>query len=251
MTKRKPHNRSKGKNPQKSQAQLIYGLHAVRAVLDNPQRKVRQLWASANAETEIRSHIKEQHPKIQMLNIRELSKIIPENSVHQGIIAEVEPLPNPDFQDILAEGKLLLALDQINDPGNMGAILRSAAAFGVGGVAVPRHNSPQNAMSLAKAASGALEIVPLVDIGNLSRSLQIAQKAGYIVVGLDEDASITLDEVPKNAPIMCVMGAEGKGLRRLTTQNCDYTAKLPLNAEFSTLNVSAATAIALYILTRP
>jgi 23S rRNA (guanosine2251-2'-O)-methyltransferase len=155
--------------------------------------------------------------------------------------------------DLAASGKSLLVLDQVSDPRNVGAILRAAAVFGAGGIILPRRNSPPPAGTLAKTASGALEVVPLVTVTNLARALETLHKAGYMSIGLDERGDTLIGDVPKDRPLAVVMGAEGPGLRRLTRETCDMLARLPVadDAGFATLNVATATAVTLYALTAP
>ncbi|MDB2431692.1 hypothetical protein N9W88_01445 [Alphaproteobacteria bacterium] len=162
----------------------------------------------------------------------------------QAVFKSVFPIS--DFS-----GKSLLVLDQVSDPRNVGAILRAAAVFGAGGIILPRRNSPPPAGTLAKTASGALEVVPLVTVTNLARALETLHKAGYMSVGLDERGDTLIGDVPKDRPLAVVMGAEGPGLRRLTRETCDMLARLPVadDAGFATLNVATATAVTLYALT--
>jgi len=182
---------------------------------------------------------------------QELAALLPSDAVHQGMVLDCAPLPEPDLADLAASGKSLLVLDQVSDPRNVGAILRAAAVFGAGGIILPRRNSPPPAGTLAKTASGALEVVPLVTVTNLARALETLHKAGYMSVGLDERGDTLIGDVPKDRPLAVVMGAEGPGLRRLTRETCDMLARLPVadDAGFATLNVATATAVTLYALT--
>ena len=178
--------------------------------------------------------------------------MLPSDAVHQGMALEADMLPEPDIEDLAASGKTLIVLDQVSDPRNVGAILRAAAVFGAGGIILPRRNSPPPTGSLAKTASGALEVVPMATVANLARALESLHKAGYMSVGLDERGETLIDAVPKDRPLAVVMGAEGPGLRRLTRETCDMLARLPVadDAGFATLNVATATAITLYAITR-
>jgi 23S rRNA (guanosine2251-2'-O)-methyltransferase len=184
---------------------------------------------------------------------QELAALLPSDAVHQGMVLDCAPLPEPDLADLAASGKSLLVLDQVSDPRNVGAILRAAAVFGAGGIILPRRNSPPPAGTLAKTASGALEVVPLVTVTNLARALETLHKAGYMSIGLDERGDTLIGDVPKDRPLAVVMGAEGPGLRRLTRETCDMLARLPVadDAGFATLNVATATAVTLYALTAP
>jgi 23S rRNA (guanosine2251-2'-O)-methyltransferase len=229
----------------------IYGHHAVRAALENPQRKINKLFLTANgaqglAETLARLNVRPEIKKPQ-----ELAALLPPDAVHQGMVLDCAPLREPDLADVAASGKPLIVLDQVSDPRNVGAILRAAAVFGAGGIILPRRNSPPPAGTLAKTASGALEVVPLVSVTNLARALETLHKAGYMSVGLDERGAMLIGDVPRDRPLAIVMGAEGPGLRRLTRETCDMLARLPVadDAGFATLNVATATAVTLYSVT--
>ena len=170
------------------------------------------------------------------------------DAVHQGLLIEADPLPALDLEDIAAEGTVLV-LDQITDPHNVGAILRSAAAFGVSAAVTTARHSPEATGVLAKSASGALERVPIVEVVNLARALDAMKTRGFMVVGLDSTGDTDLATVTLCAPLALVLGAEGKGLRRLTGSLCDQVARLDLPGEIKSLNVSNAAALALYIAT--
>ena len=184
-----------------------------------------------------------------------LDRLLPADSVHQGLAARVEPLPEPDLDDRLDElagqpRATLLLLDRVTDPHNVGAILRSAAAFGAAAVILTeRHAAPESG-SLAKAASGALEHLPLIRVGNLARALEAIKAAGFWVVGLAAEAERTLAEVIEPGRIALVLGAEGEGMRRLTRERCDLLARLPTGGPLGQLNVSNAAAVALYEIAR-
>jgi 23S rRNA (guanosine2251-2'-O)-methyltransferase len=168
------------------------------------------------------------------------------DAVHQGLLAEAEPLPSPALDELAAEG-IILVLDQITDPHNVGAILRSAAAFGVGAIVTTQRHSPEATGVLAKAASGALEYVPMVVVPNLARAIESLKERNVFVVGLDSEGDGDLATVPLRAPLAVILGAEGKGLRQLTRANCDVVARLALPGRIKSLNVSNATALALYV----
>ncbi len=257
MSKRKPnHARNKRKkSPDINAVTLLYGTHAVRGALENPKRRLNQLFATQNAAHELADLCRARNLSPQVKTSSELAAMLPPDAVHQGVVLDTEPLPATSLEDIAASGKLLILLDQVSDPRNVGAILRAAAVFGAGGVIVTRRNSPPPSGSLAKTAVGALEVVPLIDVTNLTRALETLHKAGYMSVGLDECGEKLIDEVSKDRPLAVVMGAEGDGLRRLTRETCDMLARLPVaeNATgeaFATLNVATATAVALYALTK-
>ena len=168
--------------------------------------------------------------------------------MHQGLYAEADALPSPPLEELPATG-IVLVLDQITDPHNVGAILRTAAAFAVAAVVTTARHSPEATGVLAKSASGALELVPIVSVQNLARALATLKERGFLLVGLDSDAEHDLAQTPLRTPLALVLGAEGKGLRQLTKETCDHLARLSLPGEIKSLNVSNATALALYIAT--
>jgi 23S rRNA (guanosine2251-2'-O)-methyltransferase len=171
------------------------------------------------------------------------------DAVHQGLIAEADPLPSPDIEDLPATG-IVLVLDQITDPHNVGAILRTAAAFAVAAIVTTARHSPDATGVLAKSASGALEWVPIVTVQNLSRALTEMKEHGFLVVGLDSEAPDDLSAIELVSPLALVLGAEGKGLRQGTRATCDRLARLDLPGVIKSLNVSNAAALSLYIASR-
>ena len=193
---------------------------------------------------------------VRVLNHNDFAGILPVNAVHQGIALEVEPLAERDLDDVLpstveaAVRSIILVLDRISDPQNIGAVLRSAAAFGALAVVVPAHSTPSITGALAKAASGAVEIVPLVRAVNLARALDRLKASGFWICGLDETASLPLARVELGERIALVLGSEGGGIRRLVRERCDLFARLPTRPAQPTLNVSNAAAVALYELVR-
>ena len=251
MVKRKHKNPHKDRKTLADSSQLyIYGSHAVRAAVDNPQRHIKNLYLTENAAHELAETLAKRNIQAQISKPQKLASLLPPDAVHQGMVLETAPLPEPDLADLAASGKLLLLLDQVSDPRNVGAILRAAAVFGAGGIILPRRNSPPPSGALAKTASGALEVVQMVPVTNLARALETLHKAGYMSVGLDERGDTLIGNVPKDRPLAMVMGAEGPGLRRLTRETCDMLARLPVadDAGFATLNVATATAVTLYAL---
>jgi 23S rRNA (guanosine2251-2'-O)-methyltransferase len=176
----------------------------------------------------------------------EIAALVGPEAVHQGIVAEADPLEAPALED-LAPKHLVLVLDQITDPHNVGAIMRSAAAFAVEAVITTARHSPEATGVLAKAASAALEHVPLITVTNLARAIEALKDKNVFVVGLDSAGESDLATVPCRAPLALVVGAEGKGLRQLTRTHCDAVAKIALPGRIKSLNVSNATALALFV----
>ena len=184
--------------------------------------------------------------------LAKFAALLPSGAVHQGLAIEVEPLPEPDLGDLLREletaaGRCVVGvLDQVGDPHNIGAVLRSAGAFGARAVLVGAHGAPRVTGALAKAASGAVERVPLIRVVNLARALGRLKKAGFWVCGLDAAAETPLAALDLGRRAVLVLGSEGSGIRRLVREQCDYLARLPTTAAQPTLNVSNAAAVALY-----
>ncbi|MBV9556796.1 MAG: RNA methyltransferase, partial [Pseudolabrys sp.] len=172
-------------------------------------------------------------------------RLLPD-AVHQGFYLEAEPLPSPAIDDVPAKG-IVLVLDQITDPHNVGAIFRSAAAFAATAIVTTQRHSPDATGALAKAASGALEHVPFINVQNLARGLAALKANGFLVVGLDSSGEADLAALPLRSPLALVLGAEGKGLRQLTKETCDHVARLDLPGEIKSLNVSNAAALSLYV----
>jgi 23S rRNA (guanosine2251-2'-O)-methyltransferase len=247
--------------PARDPGPWLYGRHAVAAALANPARRVRRLVALAETTAELRAlaahataHLPPGAP--ELLDRRDLETLLPPGAVHQGMALAAEPLPARDLDDILdglddaAGPEIIVLLDQVTDPHNVGAILRSAAAFAARAVVMPEHGAPPVTGVLAKAASGALEAVPLLRVTNLARTLDRLKEAGFWCLGLEESAAKTLAEVDPGRRVALVLGAEGSGLRRLTRERCDLLARLPTRGDLASLNVSNAAAIALYELAR-
>lgn len=228
----------------------LYGHHAVTAALDNPARKILRLAQTGPGDVPtVEGHEWEQVPRDV------LESWLPPGAVHQGLAAKVHPLPDRGIEDVIAQGQgldhgHLMILDQITDPQNVGAILRSAAAFGALAVVLTeRHAAPESG-ALAKAASGALEHVPLIRVANLARALELLKKGGFWIAGLAADAPQTLAKAKLSGKVGLVLGAEGPGLRRLTREHCDLLVRLPTGGPIDHLNVSNAAAVALYELVR-
>jgi len=192
---------------------------------------------------------------LKVVERKEIDKQLPAEAVHQGIAAQVKPLENQLLEDIciLAEGKdrcRVLILDQVTDPQNVGAIIRSCAAFGADALIMQDKNAPAESGAMVKASAGTIEFLPVCRVTNLSRAIEHLKKAGFWVAGMDGYAETTIDKMNKNGRIAIVMGSEGKGMRRLVEESCDETVKLPIDARVESLNVSTAAAIALYEMSR-
>jgi len=224
----------------------LYGRHPVLAALANPDRRVERVLATKEMAER---HADRLGNKVQVVSRDELAAKIPADAVHQGLAVLVSPLEEPGLEDLLArcgERAMVLALDQVTDPHNVGAILRTAAAFGAAGVLTTERNSPADTGVLAKAASGALELVPLVRTVNLSRALEQLKETGFWLYGLDEAGDAPLSSIDLGGRACIVLGAEGEGLRRLTAEKCDRLVTIPTSAQLAALNVSNAAAVALY-----
>jgi 23S rRNA (guanosine2251-2'-O)-methyltransferase len=226
---------------------LLYGKHAALAAIANPMRKIKRVLVTKNTQTECAKELSK-CKNVTPTDGAKLEAMLSKDAVHQGIAVECEVLNQPGLQEWLkSDGeKPLLLLDQVSDPHNVGAILRSAAAFGVGAVVTLERNAAQESGTLAKSASGALEVVPLISVGNLAQALEILKKAGYWTYGLDGEAKETLSQMKFDAKTALILGAEGKGLRRLTAEHCDFLCKIPMSGQMESLNVSNAAAVALY-----
>jgi 23S rRNA (guanosine2251-2'-O)-methyltransferase len=227
---------------------LLYGWHSVKAALENPARRVTRLLATENALRRLQEENVPLPLEPQIVKPDAIAVRLSADAVHQGLLAEAEPLPERDIADLPDDG-LVLVLDQITDPHNVGAILRSAAAFAVSAVITTARHSPAATGVLAKAASGALDLVPMVTVQNLARGIAALKERGYLTIGLDSDAADELAAVPLRRPLAIVLGAEGKGLRQLTRATCDTLARLDLPGAIKSLNVSNAAALALYVAT--
>lgn len=227
------------------QSAWIWGHHAVLAALANPERRIERLVMTR----EVAERHASASAKAEILSREDLGRRLPAGAVHQGIAALSAPLEEPQLEDLLArcgEDALVLALDQVSDPHNVGAILRSAAAFGAAGVIVTERHAPADTGVLAKAASGALEIVPLMRVVNLARTLDQLKEAGFWRYGLDEEGEAAIGALDLGGRVCIVLGAEGEGLRRLTREKCDRLVTIPTADKLAALNVSNAAAVAAY-----
>ena len=228
----------------------FYGRHAVTAALANPNRTVRKIWGTREALGAL-----ELPPVLPIVysDVADMGRMVPADAPHQGIVAEVEPLDDVWLGEVLEQGqegkRPILVLDQVTDPHNVGAILRSAAAFDALCIVTQDRHAPPESGVLARAASGALEIVPWVRVVNLARALDEIAEAGYWRIGLDGEAETTIGEAIGESRVALVLGAEGEGLRHNSIAHCDIIAKLPISPRMESLNVSNAAAIALYAAT--
>jgi 23S rRNA (guanosine2251-2'-O)-methyltransferase len=223
----------------------LYGYHAVREALRNSHRACLDLFATPAAAEKLAAEIEARGVPLHIVDGETLSSRLGAESVHQGVLLEARPLPALDVSEIENKSGLVLALDQITDPHNVGAILRTAAAFAVDAVIVTERNAPELSGVLAKTASGGLEHAPLVEVVNLARALERLGAAGYLRVGLDSEGPESLEKTTLSRPVALVLGAEGKGLRRLTREKCDVLARLDMPGAIKSLNVSNACAVAL------
>lgn len=227
----------------------MYGLHPVRAALANPQRSIRRAMLTERAAEEIGRALLSR-TRWDAADADNLARHLPSGAVHQGAALLCDPLPAISLEDVLAAPlaakPTVLVLDQITDPHNVGAILRSAAAFGARAVIVQDRHAPPESGALAKAASGALDLVPYVSVVNIARTLEELGKAGYWRIALAGDGEQTLKEACTAGSAALVLGSEGDGLRRLVRERCDVTAFIPIEKRMDSLNVSNAAAIALY-----
>jgi 23S rRNA (guanosine2251-2'-O)-methyltransferase len=227
---------------------VLYGIHTVVEALRNPNRRFIKLVGTENGILRLRESV-ELPIEATIVKPDDIGKQLPKDAVHQGVLLIAEPLEPLSLDDIPA-ASLLIALDQVTDPHNVGAVLRSAAAFGVSAMIVTNRNSPEVTGVLAKAASGALEHVPFIEVKNLAKTLDELGKRGFLRVGLDSDGAVNMGDVEMRRPVCLVMGAEGKGLRPVTQDSCDVIARLPMPGAIHSLNVSNAAAISLYVVTQ-
>ena len=242
--------RKNNDNRNKKPPHYIWGHHAVVAALRNSKRIIKKLYLTEKNEAHLNDlNILSQH-QVKILHLSEIDKLFHQQMVtHQGYVLETLPLQKKPLDEI-TNSKLLVALDQVTDPQNIGAIMRSAKVFGASSIITTKKHSPGETGSLAKAASGALEYINIVEVTNLAATLTLLSKKGFIIIGLDElgDSMMSNVKLDHDQPRVLVMGSEGKGLRRLTKTKCDIMAVIEnkTNDEFSTLNVSASAAISLY-----
>jgi 23S rRNA (guanosine2251-2'-O)-methyltransferase len=229
---------------------IMYGWHTVTAALRNPVRHIRRLLATDNAARRLADEgVVPVFGALEVVRPSAIAERLLPDAVHQGLYLETDPLPSPAVEEIAAQG-VVLVLDQITDPHNVGAIFRSAAAFAATAIVTTQRHSPDATGALAKAASGALELVPLVNVQNLARGLAALKARGFLVVGLDSSGETDLSALALRKPLALVLGAEGKGLRQLTKETCDAVARIDLPGGIKSLNVSNAAVLSLYVASR-
>jgi 23S rRNA (guanosine2251-2'-O)-methyltransferase len=236
------------REPRAGDVAQIYGFHSVSAALRAPRRKLIRLYATEAAAERLSADITARGVEIRILSTEDISLRAPRDAVHQGVLLEARPLAPIDLSELPARG-LVIVLDQVTDPHNVGAILRTAAAFAADALVTTERHSPEFTGALTKSASGGLEHVPICSVVNLARALGEMGEAGYLRVGLDSEGPQTLEAAVLSRPMALVLGAEGKGLRRLTRENCDILVRLDMPGAIKSLNVSNACAVALSIAT--
>jgi 23S rRNA (guanosine2251-2'-O)-methyltransferase len=247
---KRPHGPPRSSEPAEDDGLVrLFGFHPVEAALRNPDRVLLRLLATENAAHRLADPIAARGLTPENVSPRDLDRLLGADTVHQGLLLETEPLPEPDLEDLAeaaATGGPLILLDQVTDPHNAGAILRSAAAFGASGVITTRRHSPPLNGTLAKSASGALELVKIAQVQNLARAMTDLREAGVTILGLDGTATGNIEDELFTGPVAIVLGAEGKGLRQLTAESCDRLVKIATADDLRSLNVSNAAAVALH-----
>ena len=233
----------------------LYGVHAVAAAIANPKRRIYRLLVTNDGHAALEQALGGRPAlSFELVERGDIARALPAGAVHQGIAAYGEALQSPALEDLIAAAgpeAVIVVLDQVTDPHNVGAIVRTAAAFNAAGVVLPRDHAPPESGAMAKAASGALDRVKIARVTNLARALRALAEAGFWVIGLDAGADRELAAVkPAQGRVALVLGGEGRGLRRLTRETCDELARLPMTSAVESLNVSNAAAVALYELRR-
>lgn len=229
----------------------LFGTHAVQAAWANPGRFIHALYITQDALKDFDTAAPAKRPAPTVVSREDLDRALPPGTVHQGVALSCQPLEETSLDDLIRENEtndksLFLILDQVTDPHNIGAILRSACAFGAGAMILQRKHAPEVTGIMAKTACGAVEHIPMAYETNLSRAIESLQAAGYFVIGLDEHGEKTIAQLPAYDKCALVLGAEGPGLRRLIKENCDTLARLPMKGPMPSINVSNAAAVALY-----
>ena len=241
-----------------TETETLWGRHTVIEALSNPSRQIIGLYCSLNSRnlvTKILTSLSRNRakalPKCTILDRKEINRLVPNDAVHQGLVVVATPLDRTNLNELLRikaerKGISLVILDQVTDPHNVGAVLRSAAAFGAIGVIVQSRHVPPSDGVLAITASGALEHIPLIHVTNISRTIKTLRKNGIWCIGLADNAATSISDAPLSGDTAIVLGAEGVGLRRLTRDSCDQLVRLPTVPTFGTLNVSNAASVALF-----
>lgn len=245
-------------SPSSNASFYLYGKHAIEAAIKNKNRKIISLFCTpenASALQNLCSKASRNNLPLKIVEKKEIDKLLSADVVHQGFAAQVKPLEARPLEDIcaLASSKKnchLLILDQVTDPQNIGAIIRSCVAFDALALIVQDKNSPLESGAMAKASAGTIEHLPIVRVTNLARALDVLKKEGFWIIGMDGYAKTSLDKMDKSGKIAVVMGSEGKGMRRLIEEGCDATVRLPISEKVESLNVSTAAAITLYELNK-
>jgi 23S rRNA (guanosine2251-2'-O)-methyltransferase len=225
----------------------LWGRHPVEAALKNPERRHRKLWATREGIASLDGELPADFP-VEYADAADLARLVARDAPHQGLVLECEALEDAFLDEVMGgdAARTIVVLDQVTDPHNVGAILRSAAAFNAAAIVTQDRHAPPESGTLAKSASGALEVVPWVRVVNLARALDELAEAGYWRIGLAGEAEATLGEVMSAGPLAIVLGAEGEGMRHNIAAHCDALARLPISSAIESLNVSNAAAIALY-----
>lgn len=233
---------------------ILYGRHPVMAAIANPNRKINKILCAKDTYDEVKEQCQKFQVNLGIINTvdkREIDRVVPRDAVHQCFAIHCQELEEYSLEDIciLAEEQddcHLLVLDQVTDPQNIGAIIRSCVAFNALGLIMQDKNAPNETGAMAKASAGTIEHLPICRVTNLSRAIHQLKSAGFWTVGMDGYAETTIDKMNKSGKIAIIMGSEGKGMRRLVEESCDSTVKLPTSDKVESLNVSTAAAIALY-----
>ncbi len=235
----------------KKSTSIIFGKHPVICALNNPNRKSKNLYITKELWNEISSQFPKSKCSIHFVDKKEIEKLAPQGSNHQNILLEVEPLNQLSIEDIISQDEnkdhsCLVILDQVSDPHNIGAILRSAAAFSISAIILPDYHSPKENNTIIKCAAGATETIPMISVTNISQCIKALKQEGYWVIGMDGNTSLELKPDLFSKKTIIVLGSEEKGMRKLTRDSCDYIVKIPISSSMESLNVSNAAAIAMY-----
>ena len=236
---------------------ILYGFHAVHEAWLNPEREIEALYLLPNAERGFQETLQKakslglKRPKPIMVEKQKLERTLPKGAVHQGVSIKCKPLAEYDLQDFIIKSQsskrfCLAILDQVTDPHNVGAIIRSACVFGIDGIIMQKKHAPSLDGVLAKAACGSIEHVPVAYVTNLNRAIEALQESLFWAFGLDSEANQFLNDAPSNDKLAMILGAEGKGMRHSLKEKCDFMVKLPTAGPIASLNVSNAAAVAFY-----